>query len=67
MQIAAAHLAAIALGVFGLGLVVAAFIGSTFGEVRLFIGIGLLVVAMVTSGLQLLATGGATRDEEEGT
>jgi hypothetical protein len=59
MAIAPAHLVAISLGFFGLALVVAAFVGETFAALRLFGGIGLLVAAMITSGVQLLSRHGA--------
>jgi hypothetical protein len=66
-KLAPAYLAAIAFAIFGAGLVVSAFLGASFAAVRLFAGLGLLVVAMVTSGLQALATGGGTREDQEGT
>jgi hypothetical protein len=64
MRLPPAHVAAIAMAAFGLALVVAAFVGASFGVVRLLVGLALIVIAMVTSGLQLLATGGGASDEE---
>ena len=54
-----AQVAAMAMGVLGLGLVAAAFIGSSFGPLRLFFGLGLVVTALITAGLQMLVRNAA--------
>lgn len=64
MSLAPAHVVAIGLACFGLGLIAAAFVGEPFGLSRLLLGIGLLVVAMITSGIQLLNRHGAPVREE---
>jgi hypothetical protein len=53
MAIAPAHVVAIALGVLGITLIALAFAGMG-GAGRLVLGIVLLVIAMLTSGVQLL-------------
>lgn len=65
---APAHVVALALACFGLGLIMAAFAGGSFGALRLFGGLGLLILAMITSGIQLLTrTGASTQpDDKEG-
>lgn len=53
--LAPAHIAAISLAVFGVGLIAAAFVGAGFGTLRLLFGIGLVVAALITAGVQLLS------------
>lgn len=66
-SLAPAHLAAIALGVCGLGLLVAAFAGAGFDLARLLIGFGLLIAAFLTAGLRLLMGSDPTpRSQEDG-
>lgn len=65
MAIAPAHVVAIALGLFGAGLVAASLMGDSFGALRLFGGITLLVIAFITSGVQLLTRNAAASNEEE--
>lgn len=63
-MVAPAHVVAAALGLFGLGLVAAAFVGEPFAVTRLLAGIGLAVVAMLVLGLQALNRhGGSIREE----
>ena len=64
MPLAPAHVIAIALACLGLGLVAAAFIGEPFRLARLLLGIGLVVVAMIASGIQALNRHGAPAKEE---
>ena len=65
MRLAPAHVAAIACGFFGLGLIAAAFLGEALGAVRLVGGIGLLVLAMILSGVQALLRHGAGAEGKE--
>jgi ABC-type multidrug transport system permease subunit len=64
VQVAPGNLVAMAMALFGLGLLVAAFLGDPPPTLRLGFGIGLLVLALLTSGAQLLFAH-AARDEEE--
>lgn len=67
LGLAPAQVAALALGVLGLGLVAAAFAGDAFGPTRLFLGLGLLVTAMITAGLHLLIRHSAPTNPSEET
>lgn len=49
---------------FGLGLIAAAFLGEAFGALRLFAGLGLLALALIVSGLQVLLRNGPAPTEE---
>jgi hypothetical protein len=63
-MVAPAHVAALAMACFGLGLIAAAFLGEAFGAVRLLGGLGLLALALIVSGLQVLSRNGAAAREE---
>jgi len=54
VRLAPAHLVAMAMAVFALGFLVAAFLGNPPPTLRLVFGVGLLVVAFLTWGSQLL-------------
>ncbi len=62
---APANLAAVALAVFGIGLIVAAFVGAGLGTLGLGVGIVLVVAGLITAGLHSLTRHGApTRPED---
>ncbi len=63
-MVAPARLAAVALAVLGLGLIAAAIAGESFAALRLYVGLGLLVLALLASGLQVLLRSGAPQGEE---
>lgn len=64
--LAPANLAAVALGVFGLGLTASSFLGARVATLRLVLGILLIVAALITAGLNLLMRhGAATRPTED--
>ena len=65
MQLAPAHVISIAMAMFGLGLIVAAFVGEGFAAMRLFLGLALFIGALIVSGIQLLARNGASSKGEE--
>ena len=65
--IAPAHIVAAVMALFGVGLVVFAFVGAGFDAFRLVFGIALIVAAFITAGLQLLNRNVApTTLQEEG-
>jgi hypothetical protein len=63
-MVAPAHAVAFAMAFFGLGLIAAAFLGDAFGAFRLLGGLGLLALALIVSGLQVLLRHGAGAAEE---
>ena len=65
MPMAPGHLAAVALGLCGLGLMAYAFVGEGFSPARMLFGIALVMAALITAGLQLLNRNGASYAMEE--
>ena len=63
MQVAPANLVALFFAVIGFGLLVAAFLGDPPPLLRLGFGISFLVLALLTSGVQLLLRNAASDAE----